>query len=146
MKLEDFKGDRRTNEYKEYKKKVQEYNDAQKGIGDIIEDITEATGIKKVVSYLFGEDCGCPERKEYLNKRLRKRHVEEFTEEEFIYLDNEFQKKGNKISTETQKEMQKIYERVYGKKIGSTCSSCSFITTVYKPLETAMRVFKSYEK
>ena len=38
------------------------------GLGDVVEKITEVTGIKKVVEAVFGEDCGCKERKEQLNK------------------------------------------------------------------------------
>lgn len=37
-----------------------------KGLGDTIEKITKATGIKKVVDSL-DVDCGCDERKESLN-------------------------------------------------------------------------------
>ena len=33
-----------------------------------IEKITKATGVEKVVKAIFGEDCGCSERKEKLNK------------------------------------------------------------------------------
>ena len=40
---------------------------ASKGLGDTIEKITKATGIKKVVDKLPG-DCGCDKRKETLNK------------------------------------------------------------------------------
>ena len=40
-----------------------------KGLGDSIEKITKATGIKKVVEKVTGEkDCGCNKRKEKLNK------------------------------------------------------------------------------
>jgi len=41
-----------------------------KGLGDTIEKITTATGIKKVVeiiSKVTGNDCGCQKRKEKLN-------------------------------------------------------------------------------
>lgn len=41
-----------------------------KGMGDVIEKITKATGIKKVVdtvSKATGKDCGCDKRKEALN-------------------------------------------------------------------------------
>lgn len=41
-----------------------------KGLGDTIEKITTATGIKKVVetvSKASGKDCGCNARKEKLN-------------------------------------------------------------------------------
>jgi len=39
-----------------------------KGIGTIIDKITTLTGIKKLVKFIFGEDCGCEERKNKLNK------------------------------------------------------------------------------
>ena len=42
-----------------------------KGLGDTIEKITTATGIKMVVgavSKAVGKDCGCKKRKEVLNK------------------------------------------------------------------------------
>ena len=42
-----------------------------KGLGDTIEKITVATGIKQVVdtvSEVTGKDCGCKARKEKLNK------------------------------------------------------------------------------
>ena len=39
-----------------------------KGLGDTIEKITKATGIKKVVNKVAGEDCGCNKRREKLNK------------------------------------------------------------------------------
>ena len=42
-----------------------------KGLGDSIEKITKATGIKKVVDKIIevtGKDCGCEERKNTLNK------------------------------------------------------------------------------
>ena len=42
-----------------------------KGLGDTIEKITKATGIKKVVNAVnkvTGKDCGCNKRKQTLNK------------------------------------------------------------------------------
>jgi hypothetical protein len=44
-----------------------------KGLGDSIEKITKATGIKSIVNAvnkLRGKDCGCRERKNNLNKRF----------------------------------------------------------------------------
>ena len=43
-----------------------------KGLGDTIEKITTATGIKKVVDTVAkatGKDCGCKKRKEILNNK-----------------------------------------------------------------------------
>jgi len=39
-----------------------------KGLGDSVEKITKATGIKSFVNKLLGKDCGCKERKKKLNK------------------------------------------------------------------------------
>tara|TARA_Y100000361_G_scaffold112861_1_gene103168 strand:+ start:261 stop:464 length:204 start_codon:yes stop_codon:yes gene_type:complete len=42
-----------------------------RGLGDVVEAATKATGIKSVVdkvSEITGRDCGCGKRKEALNK------------------------------------------------------------------------------
>jgi hypothetical protein len=42
-----------------------------KGLGDTIEKITKATGIKKIVetvSKATGKDCGCDKRRDALNR------------------------------------------------------------------------------
>lgn len=41
---------------------------ASKGLGDTIEKVTKATGVKSLVKFIAGEDCGCDERKERLNE------------------------------------------------------------------------------
>ena len=44
-----------------------------KGLGDTIEKITKATGIKKVVDNIgkaTGKDCGCSKRKQNLNDKF----------------------------------------------------------------------------
>lgn len=46
-------------------------NKNPKGLGDVVENIAEATGIKKVVdkvSEVTGTDCGCEKRKDTLNR------------------------------------------------------------------------------
>ena len=42
--------------------------DKIKGLGDIVALVTKYTGIKWVVKKIWGEDCGCDERQEKLNK------------------------------------------------------------------------------
>jgi hypothetical protein len=41
-----------------------------KGLGDSIEKITRATGIKNLVEKITNGDCGCDKRKEKLNKKF----------------------------------------------------------------------------
>ena len=58
--MEEFKGDKRTKAYKEWKAKFELENESKsKGLGDTVEKITKATGIKSVVKAVFGDDCGC---------------------------------------------------------------------------------------
>jgi hypothetical protein len=48
-----------------------EQQEKSKGLGDTIEKITTATGIKKVVetvAKVTGKPCGCKERKDALNR------------------------------------------------------------------------------
>lgn len=52
-------------------KKIVMSENKSKGLGDTIEKITKATGIKKVVdtvSKATGKDCGCDKRKDTLNR------------------------------------------------------------------------------
>ena len=41
-----------------------------KGLGDSIEKLTEATGIKHVVNKVAGGGCGCAERRDALNRKF----------------------------------------------------------------------------
>lgn len=41
-----------------------------RGAGDIVYFITKYTGIKLIVKKMFGNDCGCDERREKLNVKL----------------------------------------------------------------------------
>lgn len=47
--MTEFKGDKRTKEYRAWKAK---YDAESKGLGDTVEKFTEATGIKKAVKFL----------------------------------------------------------------------------------------------
>lgn len=43
---------------------------SSKGLGDTIDFITTNTGIKGAIKSVFGDSCGCEERKEWLNKKI----------------------------------------------------------------------------
>jgi len=96
------------------------------GLGDQIEKFTEATGIKKLVKWAFGEDCGCEERKEKLNKLFpKKRKPECLNESEYNYLKYWFGKKSGSVTPGEQKDLLKIYNRVFNdKKQMTSCGSC----------------------
>ena len=53
--------DKRTKEYKEYTQ--------SRGIGDDIEKVFKATGIKALAKVILGDDCGCEEKRDKLNAK-----------------------------------------------------------------------------
>ena len=87
---------------------------ASKGLGDDIEKITKATGIKKVVdtfAELTGIDCGCDARKKKLNEMFRYTKPECLTENEFDYLTEVFSTGNTTIPSAQQMKMINIYIR-----------------------------------
>lgn len=131
--------DKRTKEYREYK----EYLQSQKseGLGDTIEKVTKATGIKKAVDYVFdklGKDCGCDERKEKLNKMFRYRKPKCLEQEEYEYLHEFFTSNTNIVRHQTQLRLLEIYNRVFDtNKKKTSCAPCIKSTidelrTIYK--------------
>ena len=79
--------DKRSKEYKKYKQQLKKSE--QRGLGDKIESITEKTGIKKIVDTVFGDDCGCKERKDKLNEKFPTRVKAQrcLTEEQYLTYD-----------------------------------------------------------
>lgn len=142
--------DKRTKEYKDYIKWKEEYKfeevNQKKGLGDIVEDITEATGIKKLVKFVAGEDCGCNERKEKLNKIFSgQRKPQCLTEVEYNRLYDIY---NNKETTREQRRTQgefikATYERVFDVYVKSSgCLNC----LAPKLLNKLKPVFSTYEQ
>ena len=96
-----------------------------KGLGDTIAKITEATGIDKLVKFIAGEDCGCDERKEKLNKLFPYAKPLCLTEDEFNTLDVYFKQNTNTLTSDEQTSLIAINNRVLNQRLTfSTCSSC----------------------
>lgn len=112
-----------------------------KGLGDSIEKITKATGIKAAVKFLFGEDCGCQERKEWLNKKFRY-NVECLKHKEYKYLKQWFSIHRDKVRVDDQRQILDIYNRVFSKNQKMTnCNSC--FVRIIQDLKT---VFNEYQE
>ena len=116
-----------------------------KGLGDTIAKITEATGIKKVVKFIAGDDCGCDERQEALNKLFPYKQIDCLNESEYEYLTDYFRKyPDNTKGTRRADVLNRLYQinnRVFNqKKKPSSCSSC--VRTVLNQLKN---VYKTYE-
>jgi len=103
------------------------------GLGDTIGKVTKATGIDKVVKFVLGEDCGCDERQEKLNKLVPYNKVNCLTETEYNYLNTnlDYNKETGvlrkNLSGNIKFEVERIYSRIFNLnkfKFG-TCPSCA---------------------
>ena len=134
--------DKRTREWKEWKKN---YDKHSEGLGDTIEKVTKATGIKKVVDTVFqklDKSCGCDERKEKLNYLFPYQKPNCLEEDEFNYLADRVGKL-NKVTVEEQERLLQIYNRVFNDSaVMTNCGTC-FLNNVWKKLE---RVYNEYLK
>jgi hypothetical protein len=98
------------------------------GLGDSIEKLTEATGIKKVFE-LFSEatglDCGCDERKEKLNQLFPYKKPNCLNESDYNYLKDFFERNPSQITPVVQRELSAIYKNIFNVNLESTsCDSC----------------------
>ena len=100
-----------------------------KGLGDTIESITEATGIKKVVemfSEATGIDCGCDERKEKLNNLFPyNRNINCLNESDYNKLTKYLSAQQTTLTPIEQQEISDIYFNVFNYRLQiSSCASC----------------------
>jgi len=100
-----------------------------KGLGDTIEQITEATGIKAVVevfSKATGLDCGCDKRKETLNNLFSyNRNINCLTESDYNLLGEFVSPKKTSLTPDEQKIVSDIYFNVFNFRLQlSSCGSC----------------------
>ena len=111
-----------------------------KGLGDSIERITKATGIKKVVdkiSEATGIDCGCEDRKKMLNKILP--YARQFTADEMSIYESVLPRIKSAVTREDQAILVKLYNKVFNaNKKPSSCGSC--VKTTLAQLE---KVYKN---
>lgn len=140
--MKEFKGDKRTKAYKDWKAKFEKHSAGKsKGLGDTVAKITKATGIDKAVKFIAGEDCGCDERQDKLNKAFKYRNVECLTENEFNTLAKYFEVDQRIYDKHAQKELLPIAQRIFGIRI-TGCASCAFKGKVLNPLKSVYSTYK----
>lgn len=132
--------DKRSKDYREYKEwkaskdfkvikaNVELHNDNSKiGLGDVVEKITESTGIKKLVKAIAGDDCGCDERKQKFNKAInwKTKKINCISEEDYKWTVNVSLKSKTRWKREEITRLVSVYNNVFNTKINPTsCSSC----------------------
>ena len=96
-----------------------------KGLGDSVEKVLKATGIDKVAKKVLGDDCGCEERKEALNRMFPYAKVRHFTEDEMSIYESVLPRIGSTVKREDQAILVKLYNKVFNaNKKPSSCGSC----------------------
>tara|TARA_R100000781_G_scaffold111643_1_gene78270 strand:+ start:306 stop:665 length:360 start_codon:yes stop_codon:yes gene_type:complete len=94
-----------------------------KGLGDSVEKVLKATGIDKVAKKILGDDCGCEERKQKLNKMFP--YSRQMTEDEMKIYEEVMSRTKGTITREDQAILVKIYNKIFNaKKKTSSCGSC----------------------
>ena len=97
----------------------------KKGLGDVVESITKATGIDKLVHKVVGEDCGCDERKAKLNQMFP--FYKPMNEERLKLMEDVIIPawKRKVMTPQEKRTMYDLYEVTFSKRVRPTsCSSC----------------------
>jgi hypothetical protein len=135
---------RRTKAQIEADKKKQEAKQAQpkEGLGDKVEKIAKATGVKAFVEFMNGgEPCsGCEKRKERLNLLDAKiKNAQPITLDEYNLIES-LQGRSNLKATEVI-QLYKTHARVFNQRyvVPGNCASC-----VKKRLEQLTKLYKAY--
>lgn len=114
------------------------------GLGDTIEQITEATGIKKLVKFIAGDDCGCDARKAKLNAMFPYNKPECLTEVEYNYLNETQVLYKNTIRPSEQDQILKIYNRIFKvRQEPTSCASC--LREIVVKMQRVMEEYKEEE-
>ena len=98
------------------------------GLGDKVAAVTKATGIEKIVKTFFGDDCGCDERRDRLNKMFS-RPVNMMDAEQRKFFEDEIMtryKSGQNLTRQIGDGFYQLYESLMNtKKKRSSCISCN---------------------
>tara|TARA_R110002096_G_scaffold358538_1_gene551595 strand:+ start:725 stop:1222 length:498 start_codon:yes stop_codon:yes gene_type:complete len=146
--------DKRSKDYREYKKwnktKVSKDYEALKdnvdkqseGVGDTVAKITKATGVDKLVKFIAGEDCGCDERQETLNKMFKYKKINCISEEDYIYLSNFLGSNPTKVNHSQKVRLITISNSIFNQNESTdiNCSTC--IVGIINKLKKYLQVYK----
>lgn len=102
------------------------------GVGDKVEEVLASKPIKPIVEkvkaifWKEGEDCGCDERKEKLNKLFkgRRKRIRCLTEKQYQYLHKTLPKVKLSVEYDTMVEIKKIHSSVFNYHYSAPCGTC----------------------
>lgn len=99
---------------------------AVRGVGDVIEKVTTATGIKKVVDFVSGKDCNCKENQKKANLALPFRFKARCLTEKEYNTWKEFTKiRTLKITSDQIKMICRMFADIFNRQYFEPCLNCS---------------------
>ena len=120
------------------------------GLGDKLEKVLKATGVKKVVEWIAGKDCGCDGRKKKLNdwgvKMGITRKVNCLLESEYIWV-KEYNKRHDpkRFSKQDVSKLSGLEFRIFNKRT-SICTNCNsaikVLNTIVKDLNNLVDIYE----
>ena len=117
-----------------------------RGLGDTVERVFEKTGVARVAKWILGEDCGCDTRRDKLNKLFPYQKPNCLLEDEYNYLKWYFGENRSSINAKIQRELVKIYNRVFNEKKSTTnCTPC-FVNGVLNKLNALYKEYTNDEQ
>jgi len=150
--LKNYKGDKRSKEFRLMKEEFASQKEIR-GLGDVVEAFTKATGIKAVVdkvSDVLGVDCGCDERREKLNNLLPRgrKQVRCMTDEEYteygLFMNT--RKKG-RLEADEVKYLMSLYTNIYNRKWAKVrCTQCALKGRVKEAMADLDRTYNNHNQ
>lgn len=95
------------------------------GLGDIVTQFTEVTGIKDLVEAVV-DDCGCKARAAVLNKVFPNKKLKDLLTDDYNFLKSFFEpKKPTSVNIPTQTRLVEVFNHVFSaKREVSNCGPC----------------------
>lgn len=115
------------------------------GLGDTIQKVTKATGIEALVKFIGGEDCGCTERKEKLNKIFPYRKPLCMTQHEYEWFTHFKSVNNTTLAPMEADKIAVMWSRIFqSKRIQKPCS-CN-PKAWQTMINELTQVYETYEK
>lgn len=143
--------DKRTKKYKDWKA-LQIEVDNPVYLGDTIAKVTKATGIDKLVKAVVGNDCGCDERREKLNKYslpVRKKVQRCFTDEQLKQYSEYRERRTQQYNQQDVIFLIDLYAWIFAIQYDyrRLCINCSGSFKIMNQIEDNLdKVYESYLK
>jgi len=116
------------------------------GLGDSIDKFTTATGIKKLVKFISGEDCGCDQRQNTLNEifKYKRNQPKCLTEDEYQWLKSYFDNPSQFSNIVVKTKIGTIWARVFGMHYKKICN-CKGNRQLIRYTNELKQIFETYE-